>query len=90
MATQLFFVTALSQKEAVKAKVEEVIPDTAMRYELAPDRWVLAYEGTPTDLAQKLGIRGDPHVGSGLVMTFGTYSGRAPSTFWEWLKARGD
>lgn len=87
MAKQLFFVTALTNPEAVKAKLTTVVPEES-RYELASDKWVIQAEGPAGALAQTLGIRDEPFVGTGLVVTFGTYGGRAPSTFWEWLKGR--
>ncbi|WP_321902123.1 hypothetical protein [Paraburkholderia tropica] len=88
MAKQLFFVTALTNPEGVKEKIAEVIQDPSKRYELAPDKWVVYADGPPGDLADKLGIRNDPHIGTGLVLTFGSYGGRAPSSLWEWIKAQ--
>ena len=88
MAKQLFFVTALTNAPAVKEKIAAVVPEEARRYELATDKWVIYADGPAGDLADKLGIRGDPHVGTGLVLTLGSYGGRAPSSLWEWIKAQ--
>lgn len=88
MAKQLYFVTALTNAEAVKARVESVAQQREFWYEIGPDKWVIYAEGPPSDLADKLGIRGDPHVGTGLVLTLGSYGGRAPSALWDWIKAR--
>ncbi|WP_175902006.1 hypothetical protein [Burkholderia seminalis] len=90
MAKQIFFVTALSKAEAVKAKIEAVIPEAELRFELAPDKWMVYAEGPPGILADKFGIRGDPHVGTGLVLALGSYGGRAPSSLWDWIKARSE
>ncbi|SIT43776.1 conserved hypothetical protein [Paraburkholderia piptadeniae] len=88
MAKQLFFVTALTNAAAVKEKVETVVAEKERRYELAPDKWVVYTDGPAGELASKLGIRDDPHVGTGLVLTLGSYGGRAPSSLWEWIKAQ--
>ncbi|MGD1323493.1 hypothetical protein ACNHE5_00795 [Pandoraea pnomenusa] len=90
MAKQLFFVTALSNPEAVKGKLNEAIGNTDDIYELSKNQWLAYYDGLTMPLAEKIGIRGDPHVGSGLVVAVGSYSGRAPSTLWEWIKLRSE
>lgn len=87
MAKQLFFVTALTNAAAVKEKIAAVVSDEC-RYELSPDKWVLYADGPAGELASKLGIRDDPFIGTGLVLTLGTYGGRAPSSLWEWIKAQ--
>ncbi len=88
MAKQIFFVTALTNSDAVKARMIEVFPETESRFELASDKWFVYTDGPAGQVAQQLGIRDEPFIGTGLVLTLGTYSGRAPSTLWEWFKAR--
>lgn len=88
MAKQIFFVTALTKAENVKAKLEAAIPEAELRFQLAPDRWMVYAEGPAGKLADQFGIRGDPFVGNGLVLALGSYAGRAPSALWEWIKAR--
>jgi uncharacterized protein YbjT (DUF2867 family) len=78
----MFMVAVTRNAHAVEQAIEELkVP----YYDLRPDLFVLPYEGTARDLADKLGIRGGEK-GSGLVVLIGGYSGRAPSDFWEWLK----
>lgn len=54
-------------------------------YELTDNAWLVRFEGTTRQLADRLGIRGG-EAGSGLVASMASYSGRAPSELWEWLK----
>ena len=89
MAGNLYFVTALSEPAKVRERVHAVIPADD-RYELSGDKWMVVYEGTGLDLAERAGIRsGEDRVGTGLVLPVTTYSGRAPTTFWDWLKGKG-
>jgi hypothetical protein len=84
MAKRVYFVTALSEAEDVAKKIGEIAPGEDA-YQLAPDKWFVAFEGVSQTLAEKLGIRGNPHVGTGLVLPVTNYSGRAPAPLWEWL-----
>jgi hypothetical protein len=56
-------------------------------YEIKDDAWLVSYEGTTRQLAERLGIRGGES-GSGLVILAAGYSGRASSDVWEWLTVR--
>ncbi|WP_146196928.1 hypothetical protein [Achromobacter pulmonis] len=88
MAHQVYFVTALSKPSAVAERLPEVIPDEGMIYKLANDKWFVVYDGISRELAEKLGMRGDPFISSGLVLPVSSYSGRAPTDLWEWLRLR--
>ncbi|QTO49434.1 hypothetical protein [Burkholderia latens] len=87
MAKKVYFVTALSGADKVAEKLKEVASEDET-YRLAADKWFVTFEGISQQLAEKLGIRGDPHVGTGLVFPVSSYSGRAPTTLWEWLKLK--
>lgn len=90
MSGSIFFVTALSKAPEVRKRLFDLIPDDD-RFELAPDRWMVVYEGLARDLAEKAGIRGgDDQIGTGLVLPVTTYSGRANSALWEWLSVKGN
>jgi hypothetical protein len=80
----LFAVVAKTNAEAVRQKAKEQFGDSL--YELKPDTWIIDANTTSADLADKLGIRNDPSVGSGLVVAMSGYSGRAETDLWEWLK----
>lgn len=89
MVHSVHFVTALSEAEQVRARIHEIIPDDD-RFELAPDKWMITFDGVAQDLAERVGVRGgDERIGTGLVLPVTTYSGRAPSSLWDWLRAKG-
>jgi hypothetical protein len=89
MAANVYFVTALSEGLKVNERLKTLISEDD-RFELAPDKWMVAYDGPAQDLAEKTGVRsGDERIGTGLVLAVTTYSGRAPSTLWDWLRAKG-
>jgi hypothetical protein len=88
MAKNLYFVVALTEAQKVRERIQSVIAESD-RYELAVDKWFVSYDGVGQDLAETAGIRsGDQRLGTGLVMPITTYSGRAPTTLWDWLKTR--
>jgi hypothetical protein len=89
MPASVFFVTALSEVARVRERVESIIAADD-RFDLASDKWMVSYEGTARELAEKVGIRGgDDRIGTGLALPVTTYSGRAPSALWEWLSKKG-
>jgi hypothetical protein len=90
MARSIYFVTALTEAQKVRDRLKTIIPADDERYELADDKWMVAYEGPAQDLAERAGIRSGEHqIGTGLVLPVTTYSGRAPTTLWDWLRAKG-
>lgn len=89
MANNVFFLTAHSQAPLVRARVTEIFSEEN-RYELSHDQWMVVFEGTTQELAEKAGIRGgEERIGTGLALSVTTYSGRANTGLWEWLKAQG-
>jgi hypothetical protein len=89
MAGNIYFVTATSEAAKVKQRLQRLIPDEANRYELAEDKWFVTFEGTTQELAEKAGVRTEDRVGTGLVLAVTTYSGRASTTLWDWLRKNG-
>lgn len=92
MAGSIFFVTSLKtgKASALAERLKSLIPDDDDRYELASDKWMVFYDGTARDLAEKSGVRGgEEAIGTGLVLPVTTYSGRAPGELWEWLGKKG-
>lgn len=89
MADTIYFVTAITEAPKVRQRLFEMIPEKD-RFELAEDKWMVVYEGGTRDLAESAGVRGaDNKIGLGLVLPVTTYSGRAPSALWEWLREKG-
>jgi hypothetical protein len=88
MAGNVYFVTALTEAAKVRARLNGLVAADD-RYELAPDRWMVAYDGPGQELAEKAGVRsGDEQIGTGLVLPVTTYSGRAPTGLWDWLRKK--
>lgn len=89
MAGNVYFVTALTEAVKVGERLKTLIPDDD-RFELATDKWLVAYDGAAQDLAENAGVRGgDDRIGNGLVLPVTTYSGRATSGLWDWLRRKG-
>jgi hypothetical protein len=82
--TQVFIVLITGNEPAVAQKLREAVPESDW-FEIADDKFAVAFDGTSRDLAEKIGIRGVPTLGSGIVFPITTYSGRADSALWEWL-----
>ena len=70
----------------LKQQIETSIPE-GKYYELNETVWMVEYEGTTRDLAQKLLIAGGAN-SSAVVYRVSNYSGHASPFIWEWLKAR--
>ncbi len=89
MAGNIYFVTAFSEAQRVRARLFGMIPEDN-RYELASDKWMVTFDGAAQELAESAGVRGgDDQIGTGLVLPVTTYSGRAPTALWDWLRRKG-
>ena len=88
MAGSVYFVTALSDPLKVRERINTFIPADDC-YDLADDKWMVVFDGPANDLAEQAGIRSISVIANGLVLPVTTYSGRAPSTLWDWLRDKG-
>jgi sarcosine oxidase gamma subunit len=89
MAATVYFVTALAQAERVKERIRSFVAAEDV-FELAPDKWMVSYEGPTRELAEKAGVRsGENLIANGIVLAVTTYSGRGPTGLWDWLKVKG-
>ncbi|WP_380790997.1 hypothetical protein [Sphingobium xenophagum] len=89
MAGTVFFITAHSNAPQVEERLSTFISENDM-FKLRPDEWMVTFEGAARDLAEKAGIRGgDERIGTGLVLPVTTYSGRAATELWDWLREKG-
>jgi hypothetical protein len=78
----VFIVVASRDPDKVGAAVQGLeVPHLAFK----DDTWLISYEGTTRELADKLGIRPGT-TGAGLVCSLATYSGRTSPDVWEWLR----
>jgi hypothetical protein len=85
----IFVVIATKEARQVGERIRAVQSDPeggiTSCYELKPDTWFVAYDGTTRQLAEALGVRSG-ETGSGVVVSVENYSGRAGSDLWEWLR----
>jgi hypothetical protein len=56
-------------------------------------QWLISTTGTATELTNKLGIYDpknptQPSTGNAIIFATSGYFGRAPTTIWEWMKAK--
>jgi len=90
MAKPIFFVATLSEADAVFERARSIAADSGDVFKLDRDKFYIAFDGISVELAEKLGIRSEPFLGSGVVMPVQGYSGRAPTSLWEWLRLKGE
>lgn len=80
---QVFVVVSISNPEKIEAQLKSF--EEGKSFLLKAGVWIVAFDGTTQQLAEKLGIReGDS--GTGLVTPISNYSGRASADLWEWFK----
>jgi hypothetical protein len=82
---QIYAVVATRGADDIRLEIEKLPEDSF--YGITDDAWLVAYEGTTRQLAERLGIRGGA-TGAGLVLQADAYSVRASDDLWEWLKVR--
>jgi hypothetical protein len=74
-------------EDAVLEKAREALPASDI-FVIDSDKFAVVSDGTSRDIAEKLGIRGEPVVSSGVVFPVSSYSGRADPALWEWLDSK--
>jgi hypothetical protein len=89
MSNNVYCITAHAEAAKVGARIKSLISDEDI-FPLASNQWMVKYEGTTQELAEKAGVRsGEDFIGKGIVLSVTTYSGRANTELWDWLKAKG-
>ena len=61
MSNPVYLVVVLSDVEAVRKRLRKVVPEETMIFEVDEDKWFVSFDGISRDLANKLGIRGEPN-----------------------------
>lgn len=79
----VFVVVATRVPREVKAAIDAL---NAPSYEIKDDTWLVDYEGTTRELAERIGIRPIDSPSSGVVFPITNFSGKHRSDLWEWLK----
>jgi len=57
-------------------------------YPLPHGEWLVAFEGTSTELSEALNILDKEGTGPAIVFAVNGYYGRASVNIWEWIKSR--
>lgn len=83
MAT--FVVIPLTQSDAIGSRISNT--PKVQAYFVPPGVWLASFNGTSEQLSDLLGIsEGD--TGTGLVLNFNSYFGRANPQIWEWIQSQ--
>ena len=85
------FVVIVTRESAAVAEKIRQLPDTPS-YEIKSDTWVVNYNGTTRELAEKIGIRQAASTSSGVAFSIANFSGKHRPDLWEWLTlhSKGD
>lgn len=81
---QVFIVIVTKNADAVRQKIEKEFPGNE-HFRIDRDKFAVTFDGVSRDVAEKIGIRGETTIGSGIAFPITSYSGRADSALWEWL-----
>ncbi len=87
----IFAVLMPTMQPALIERIERTYADNSLR--LNETQYLISTSGTAIELSTRLGIA-DPKnpnqapTGSAVVLATTAYFGRAPSTVWDWMKAR--
>ena len=80
----LYFVATLSQPELAWEAARGIIQESDI-LEVAEDKFIVKFQGTATELAEKLGYMDGDSIGNGIILLVSSYQGRAPKSVWEWI-----
>lgn len=82
----IFLITPILEPAKVAASVKS---NFAEDYYAIPNTnsLLVHYSGTTKELSDKLGITSGEN-GTGVIVAFSNYYGRAPTDIWEWIKSR--
>jgi hypothetical protein len=86
---QVFIVIVTDNADAVRERLEQAFPGNE-HFKIDGDKFAVSFDGLSRDVAEKVGVRGEEPIGSGIVFPITTYSGRADPSFWEWLSLKLD
>lgn len=72
--------------DRLAAVIEETFPQDHLK--VSDDVWLVAGEGTPKEVSDKLGVSNGTN-GSAIVVEVGAYFGFASRNIWNWIKVKG-
>ena len=84
----LFAVLSPSVNPKLESAIIEKFPDN--HFKINSTQWVVSGKGSAKIISDTIGItsEGDATIGSGVVLAFSGYWGRASTDLWEWMKAK--
>ena len=87
----IFAVLMPTPQPRLAAEIEAAFPNDFLR--LSETQYLISTIGTAVELAAKLNIYDSkdpakPAVGIAVILATSSYFGRAPTTVWEWMKAK--
>ena len=82
----LFLITPIVEPAKVAASVKAIFAED---YYAIPttNSLLVHYSGTTKELSDKIGLSSGEN-GTGVIVSFSSYYGRAPTDIWEWIKSR--
>jgi hypothetical protein len=83
----VFVVVGHTELAKIGARIAADFPAPA-NYPLPPATWFVEFDGTVTDLSQKLTLTGGGLSAQAVVMPVTGYTGWAPSALWDWIRPR--
>jgi hypothetical protein len=87
----IFAILMPTPQSAVIAKIREIFPNDHLM--VSDTQYLVSSTGTAIEVCAKLGIYdlklpNAPSTGNAIVFATSSYFGRAPSSIWDWLKAK--
>lgn len=81
----IFAVIATTDNQKLGPSIAKVFPENHLQ--INTQSWLVSLDGTSQELSDKLGVTDGSH-GSAVIVSISGYYGRAPTTIWEWMKAK--
>jgi hypothetical protein len=87
----VFAVLMPTPEPAIVARIEQFFPFEYLK--LSDTQYLISSSGTAIELSAKLGVydindSGKPATGNAVILATSSYFGRAPTTVWDWMKAK--
>ena len=85
----LFAVLLPQESPAVVASIKAKFPDNK-HYKINSTQWIVSGTGSAEQISDIIGITGEDNstIGSGVVLAFTGYWGRANNSLWEWMRVK--
>ena len=81
----VFAVLLLTPQPFLAARIEKNYEGSCLK--LSDTQYLVSARGTAVEVSKKLGLE-SPEAGNAIVFAMSSYWGRAPTTVWDWIKAR--